>query len=199
MDCRRGGALDYESKYPRMRYPSNHKAETRQRIIDEASQRLRKDGIEGTGLVPLMKALGLTHGGFYAHFDSKDALVQAALEAAATLALDKWRAAGDPAGLRALIDDYLSAQHRNQPGEGCVLPTLAAELGKRGTPSPTTDTLAASLAEALAPVSVKAEGQDAGIVALITMVGAVTLARAMADADASERILAAARNAIRIP
>jgi AcrR family transcriptional regulator len=182
-----------------MRYPSNHKAETRQRIIDEASQRLRKDGIEGTGLVPLMKALGLTHGGFYAHFDSKDALVQAALEAAATQALDKWRAAGDPANLRALIDDYLSPQHRDQPAEGCTLPTLAAELGQRGTPSPTADMLAAGLAEALASVSVKAEGQDAAIVALTTMVGAVTLARALADPDASERILAAARAAIRTP
>lgn len=182
-----------------MRYPSNHKAETRQRIIDEASQRLRKDGIEGTGLVPLMKALGLTHGGFYAHFDSKDALVQAALEAAATQALDTWRASGDPAQLRALIDDYLSAQHRDQPDQGCALPTLAAELGLRGTPSRTADTLASGLAEALAPVSVKADAADAGIVALATMVGAVTLARAMADAGASERILAAARAAIRVP
>jgi AcrR family transcriptional regulator len=182
-----------------MRYPSNHKAETRQRIIDEASQRLRKDGIEGTGLVPLMKALGLTHGGFYAHFDSKDALVQAALEAAATQALDKWRGAKAPAQLRALIDDYLSAQHRDQPGRGCALPTLAAELGLRGTPSPTADTLAAGLAEALAPVRVECEGEDAGMVALAIMVGAVTLARAMADAGASERILATARAAIRTP
>jgi len=195
----RGCALDYESRYPRMRYPSNHKAETRQRIIDEASQRLRKDGIEGTGLVPLMKALGLTHGGFYAHFDSKDALVQAALEAAAAQTLDKWRGARDPARLRALIDDYLSTQHRDQPDQGCVLPTLAAELGLRGTPSPTAQALASGLAEALAPVAVQAEAQDAGMVALATMVGAVTLARAMADADASERILAAARASIRTP
>jgi len=195
----RGCALYYESRYPRMRYPSNHKAETRQRIIDEASQRLRKDGIEGTGLVPLMKALGLTHGGFYAHFDSKDALVQAALEAAATQALDKWRGAKAPAQLRALIDDYLSAQHRDQPDQGCALPTLAAELGLRGTPSPTADTLAAGLAEALAPVRVECEGEDAGMVALAIMVGAVTLARAMADAGASERILATARAAIRTP
>ena len=74
-----------------MRYSSNHKAETRRRIIGEASRRFRKDGIEGTGLVPLMKALGLTHGGFYAHFESKDALVQASLEAAAEQTLERWR------------------------------------------------------------------------------------------------------------
>jgi AcrR family transcriptional regulator len=182
-----------------MRYPSNHKAATRQRIIDEASQRLRKDGIEGTGLVPLMKALGLTHGGFYAHFDSKDALVQAALEAAAGQLLDEWQPAGDPAKLRALIDEYLSARHRDQPDQGCPLPTLAAELGLRGTPSATADQLAAGLAAALAEARVDSEGEDAGIVALATMVGAVTLARAMADAGTSERVLAAARAAIRIP
>ena len=182
-----------------MRYPSNHKAETRQRIIDEASQRLRKDGIEGTGLVPLMKALGLTHGGFYAHFDSKDALVQAALDAAARQTLDKWDAPLDPARLRALIDDYLSMQHRERPEQGCSLPTLAAELGQRGTPSPTGDALAAGLAAALAPVQVVGEGEDAGLVALATMVGAITLARAMADAGTAERILAAARGAIRTP
>jgi AcrR family transcriptional regulator len=182
-----------------MRYPSNHKAETRQRIIDEASQRLRKDGIEGTGLVPLMKALGLTHGGFYAHFDSKDALVEAALEAATRKGLDDWQAPHDAAQLRALIDDYLSAHHRDEPGEGCPLPTLAAELGLRGTPSPTADALAAGLTEALAPVRVASDGNDAALVALATMVGAVTLARAMADAQTSARILEAARAAVRTP
>lgn len=181
-----------------MRYPSNHKAETRQRIIDEASQRLRKDGIEGTGLVPLMKALGLTHGGFYAHFDSKDTLVQAALDAAATQALDDWQAAHG-AGLRDLIDGYLSAHHRDQPGQGCPLPTLGAELGLRRTPSPASDRLAAGLAAALAPVRVASEGEDAGLVALATMVGAVTLARSVADTAMSERILAAARAALLTP
>lgn len=182
-----------------MRYSSTHKAATRQRIIDEASQRLRKDGIEGTGLVPLMKALGLTHGGFYAHFDSKDALVQAALEQAACKSMDNWRAPADADRLRTLIDDYLSARHRDQPHQGCTLPTLAAELGVRGTPSPTSDALAASLAAALAQVELACAGADAGIVALATMVGAITLARAMADAGRSDRILAAARGAIRTP
>jgi AcrR family transcriptional regulator len=182
-----------------MRYPSNHKAATRQRIIDEASQRLRKDGIESTGLVPLMKALGLTHGGFYAHFDSKQALVHAALEAAAGEMLDEWQAPRDAAQLRTLIDAYLSAQHRDRPEQGCPLPTLSAELGLRGTPSPVSDALAADIAAALAPVELACGGKDAGLVALATMVGAISLARAMADPGTSERILAAARAAIRLP
>jgi AcrR family transcriptional regulator len=65
-----------------MRYSQDHKAQTHQRIIKEASARFRKDGIGATGLQPLMKALGLTHGGFYSHFKSKDELVEKALQEA---------------------------------------------------------------------------------------------------------------------
>ncbi|KQV37798.1 TetR/AcrR family transcriptional regulator [Massilia sp. Root335] len=180
-----------------MRYTSNHKAETRQRIIGEAARRFRKDGIEGTGLVPLMKALGLTHGGFYAHFESKDALVQASLEAAAEQTLERWQAppAADPPA-RAVIDHYLSAQHRDEPGEGCPLPTLAAELGLRGQPSATADAMVARMTALLADCNLAAAPGDEGLVALAAMVGALTLARAVSDRAASDNILAAVRAAL---
>jgi AcrR family transcriptional regulator len=191
-----------------MRYSSNHKAETRQRIIGEAARRFRKHGIEGTGLVPLMKALGLTHGGFYAHFESKDALVQASLEAAAEQTLERWQAApaavpadavpapaGD-ASVRAVIDDYLSSHHRDEPGEGCPLPTLAAELGVRGQPSATADAMIAHMTALLADCRLAAGPGDGGIVALAAMVGALTLARAVSDRAASDGILAAVRAAL---
>jgi AcrR family transcriptional regulator len=194
-----------------MRYSSNHKAETRQRIIGEAARRFRKHGIEGTGLVPLMKALGLTHGGFYAHFESKDALVQASLEAAAEQTLERWQAPpaaapadavpvpAAPAGddpVRAVIDDYLSAHHRDEPGEGCPLPTLAAELGVRGQPSATADAMIAHMTALLADCRLAAGPGDGGIVALAAMVGALTLARAVSDRAASDGILAAVRAAL---
>ena len=193
-----------------MRYSSNHKAETRQRIIGEAARRFRKDGIEGTGLVPLMKALGLTHGGFYAHFESKDALVQASLEAAAEQTLERWQASGagepaagapaanDPAStpLRAIIDWYLSPQHRDEPEDGCPLPTLAAELGLRGQPSTTADTMVAHMSAQLADSRLATGAGREGIVALAAMVGALTLARAVSDRDASDGILAAVRTAL---
>jgi AcrR family transcriptional regulator len=191
-----------------MRYTSNHKAETRQRIIGEAARRFRKDGIEGTGLVPLMKALGLTHGGFYAHFESKEALVQASLEAAAAQTLERWQvpatgapAANDPAGapLHAIVDWYLSPDHRDEPGDGCPLPTLAAELGLRGQPSATADALAARLTAQLAECRLEADSDDQGTVALAAMVGALTLARAVSDRAASDRILAAVRAALQPP
>jgi AcrR family transcriptional regulator len=200
-----------------MRYSSNHKAETRQRIIREAARRFRKDGIEGTGLVPLMKALGLTHGGFYAHFESKDALVQASLEAAAHQTLQRWDAlpdgatvpaeaspaaapaAGateDDASVRAVIDHYLSPEHRDEPGEGCPLPTLAAELGLRGQPSATADAMVARMTSFLTDYRLAAAPADQGIVALAAMVGALTLARAVSDRGASDGILAAVRAAL---
>ncbi|WP_081933628.1 TetR/AcrR family transcriptional regulator [Massilia sp. 9096] len=182
-----------------MRYSSNHKAETRQRIIDEASRRLRSDGIDGTGLVPLMKALGLTHGGFYAHFESKDALVQAALEFAAGQSLDKWQGPDAPADVAILIDRYLSPRHRDNPGDGCPLPTLSAELGIRGRPSPTSDMLVEQMSARLAEVEVRAAPADQGLVALAMLVGALTLARAVADGDTSQHILDAARAALHPP
>lgn len=182
-----------------MRYSSNHKAETRQRIIDEASRRLRRDGIDGTGLVPLMKALGLTHGGFYAHFESKEALVQAALELAADQALAKWQGPDAPADVGILIDRYLSTRHRDNPGDGCPLETLSAELGVRGRPSPTSDLLVEQMSERLAEVEVRAAPADQGLVALAMLVGALTLARAVADRGSSQHILDAARAALHAP
>jgi AcrR family transcriptional regulator len=183
-----------------MRYSSNHKAETRQRIIGEASRRFRKDGIEGTGLVPLMKALGLTHGGFYAHFVSKDALVQASLEAAVQQTLERWLPPADDAPAepspQAVIDHYLSPEHRDEPGEGCPLPTLAAELGLRGQPSATADTMIARMTAVLADCRLAPADGDQGVVALAAMVGALTLARAVSDRSASDAILAAVRDAL---
>lgn len=182
-----------------MRYSSNHKAETRKRIIGEASRRFRKDGVEGTGLVPLMKALGLTHGGFYAHFASKDALVEASLEAAAEQALVRWPQPRDSEELVAFVASYLSPEHRDEPDEGCPLPSLCAELGLRGTPSATSDIMVQRMAKHLDGADIRSAAPDRNLVALAAMVGAITLARAVKDPAASDRILDAVRCAIRAP
>jgi TetR/AcrR family transcriptional regulator, transcriptional repressor for nem operon len=179
-----------------MRYTSNHKAETRQRILGEAARRFRKDGIEGTGLVPLMKALGLTHGGFYAHFESKDALVQASLDTAIEQTVQRWEEPCDDAARRAFVASYLSAAHRDEPGDGCPLSSLSAELGLRGQPSSETDALVARLAARLENCTMVAPREDQGIVALAAMVGALTLARGVSDPATSNRILAAVTAAI---
>ena len=123
-----------------MRYSPDRKAQTHQRIIKEASARFRRDGIGATGLQPLMKALGLTHGGFYSHFKSKDELVEKALQAAGEqvdVICAELFAQDRP--LEAFIDTYLSEWHQTSPDEGCPLPTMSSELGLRGQQSPTTD------------------------------------------------------------
>jgi TetR/AcrR family transcriptional repressor of nem operon len=179
-----------------MRYSSNHKAETRRRIIGEAARRFRKDGVEGTGLVPLMKALGLTHGGFYAHFPSKDALVEASLAASAEQTFERWPDAASAEQLRGFVADYLSPAHRDDPGTGCPLSSLAAELGLRGTPSSTADAIVERMDARLRPCGLAPREPDRGLVALAAMVGALTLSRAVADPDRSAHILEAVRSAI---
>lgn len=177
-----------------MRYPEDHKAETHKRIVAEASRRFRADGIDATGLQPLMKTLGLTHGGFYAHFKSKDALVEEALQAAANDANAQWvKAFAKEQPLKQFFERYLSPQHRAHPEQGCPLPTMSAELGQRGNASPITDTVLVGLLERLE----KATGSTEQSVAMLaTLVGALTLSRSVADEKLSDRILDNARQSL---
>ncbi|MHB2061620.1 TetR/AcrR family transcriptional regulator [Pseudomonas monsensis] len=173
-----------------MRYSQDHKAQTHQRIIKEASARFRKDGIGATGLQPLMKALGLTHGGFYSHFKSKDELVEKALQEAGEQVAGVCAqifAADNP--LEAFIDTYLSEWHRTSPDEGCPLLTISSELGLRGQPSPTSDQV---LNARLEQIEDNLEGDNCAeraIVIMSTLVGALLLSRSVADAGFAQRIL----------
>lgn len=177
-----------------MRYSEDHKAQTHQRIIAEASRLFRRDGVGATGLQPLMKTLGLTHGGFYAHFKSKDELVATALRQAAQ-DLDHVMAEiqNEPAPLPAFITSYLSAAHRDNPGAGCPLPTMSAELGQRGQASPITDEV---VNNRLAMIESSLHGEDAArqsVLVLSALVGALMLSRSVSDAALSERLLSSAR------
>ncbi len=177
-----------------MRYSEDHKAQTHQRIIDEASERFRRDGVGATGLQPLMKALGLTHGGFYAHFKSKDDLVEQALSAAADKlsgGVEKTFAEAQP--LHNFIRYYLSNTHRANLGKGCPLTTLCAELGQRGQPSPTTDTVVQSRISKMAEHLQGPDADEQAIAMLSTLVGALVLSRSVADPQLAERILQGAK------
>ncbi len=113
-----------------MPYSLDHKAQTHHRIIKEASLSFRRDGIGATGLQPLMKSLNLKYGGFYAHFMSKDELVEEALRAAAVDAHCKMLFSEEEP-LEASIDSYLSEWLRGSPEQACLLPTMSAELELR--------------------------------------------------------------------
>ncbi|WP_064120278.1 TetR/AcrR family transcriptional regulator [Pseudomonas fluorescens] len=178
-----------------MRYTQDHKAQTHQRIIKEASARFRKDGIGATGLQPLMKALGLTHGGFYSHFKSKDELVEKALQEAGNQ-VDGLCAEifSQDNPLDVFIETYLSEWHQTSPHEGCPLPTISSELGLRGQPSTTSDTL---LKARLEQIENNLEGEssaDRAIVIMSTLVGALLLSRSVADAEFAQSILDVTRD-----
>ena len=181
-----------------MRYSQDHKAQTHQRIIKEASVRFRRDGIGATGLQPLMKALGLTHGGFYSHFKSKDELVEKALQAAGDevdVVCAELFAQDRP--LEAFIDAYLSQWHQTSPHEGCPLPTMSSELGMRGQPSPTSD---AVLNARLRQIQDTLESDDAAersIVIMSTLVGALLLARSVENAKLARQILDVTRESLK--
>lgn len=181
-----------------MRYSQDHKAQTHQRIIKEASVRFRRDGIGATGLQPLMKALNLTHGGFYAHFKSKDELVEKALQAAAAeLDAHCEKLFSQERPLEAFIDSYLSEWHQTSPHEGCPLTTMSPEMGLRGQNSRTTDeVLNARLKQIEAALGSSNAGEQS-LVLMSTLVGALVLARSVESAELATRILDVVRGSLK--
>lgn len=182
-----------------MRYAEDHKAQTHQRILHEAAARFRRDGIGATGLQPLMKALGLTHGGFYAHFKSKDDLVEKALRCAVDqLQASRAEKLNDDISAEAFIDMYLAPVHREQPENGCPLPTMSSELGQRGQPSEITDELINNMLAALQAGMPEGQGSsDKSVMMMSSLVGALVLARGAKDPQLAERILQTTRDQLK--
>src|SRR6476646_6451425 len=117
-----------------MRYSKEHKQETHDRIVRKASVRMREKGAHGIGVADLMKEAGLTHGGFYAHFDSRDALVIEAFAYAMDRSIARWRKLAEETPpdkrLATIVESYLTSVHRDDPGRGCAIPTLGAEIAR---------------------------------------------------------------------
>ncbi|OIN44000.1 TetR family transcriptional regulator [Pseudomonas azotoformans] len=181
-----------------MRYSSDHKAKTHQRIIKEASVRFRRDGIDATGLQPLMKALDLTHGGFYAHFKSKSELVEKALQAAAVdLDAHCEMLFSQQRPLEAFIDSYLSEWHLTSPAEGCPLPTMSSELGLRGQHSATTDAVLGARLQQIKTALGNGQSDAQSLVMMSTLVGALVLARSVQDPEMAMRIMGVVRESLK--
>ncbi|WP_338699753.1 MULTISPECIES: TetR/AcrR family transcriptional regulator [unclassified Bradyrhizobium] len=187
-----------------MRYSKEHKQETHARIVKKAATRLRERGAHGIGVADLMKDAGLTHGGFYAHFDSREALVIEAFSYAMDRAIERWRkvAADIPPEKRlsTIIDGYLSAVHRDDPGQGCAIPALGAEIARE---SPKTrkafalklDQMIDMIADQIPDVPRKAARKQAMAV-LATMMGTIVMSRISGNGEMSDEILAAGREAV---
>jgi TetR/AcrR family transcriptional repressor of nem operon len=187
-----------------MRYSKEHKLETHARIVKKASVRLREKGAHGIGVADLMKDAGLTHGGFYAHFDSREALVIEAFAYAMDQSTDRWRQLAGQAApdqrLATIVDSYLSPQHRDNPGHGCAVPALGAEIARE---SPKTrKVFATKLDQMIEMMSEQFHGGPSksarrqAMAALATMMGTIVLARAAGNGELSEELLSAGREAV---
>jgi TetR/AcrR family transcriptional repressor of nem operon len=173
-----------------MRKSREEAAETRKRIVRSAAHEFREKGIVATGLADLMKAAGLTHGGFYKHFASKDQLVAEATAAAVDSILEEL--AAHPT-VNAAIAGYLSTRHRDNPTSGCPLAALGDELARSDEKTRATATAGfVRFADFLAGKARTADVRRRALVAAATMIGAVTMSRVVSDPKLSAEILDAA-------
>jgi TetR/AcrR family transcriptional repressor of nem operon len=187
-----------------MRYSKEHKLETHARIVKKASVRLREKGAHGVGVADLMKEAGLTHGGFYAHFDSREALVIEAFTDAMDRATERWRKLAEQTPpekrLATIVGTYLTPLHRDDPGHGCAVPTLGAEIARE---SPKTrKAFAAKLEQmidmlaAQIPELPRKAARKQAMAVIATMMGTLVLARVAGSGDFSDEILGAGRESL---
>jgi AcrR family transcriptional regulator len=178
-----------------VRYGKDQKRATRRRILEAAGRRFKQDGIDGAGVAAVMSDAGLTNGAFYAHFASKEDLV-------ANVLVDQLRAqresfdaqSPDRAGLEAFIRAYLSPQHRDESADGCPSAALLDEIARRpdATRQAFTGELLATIddiAARLGPADPETARTDA-LTLFALMLGTLQLARALADRDLSDQLLA---------
>jgi TetR/AcrR family transcriptional repressor of nem operon len=187
-----------------MRYSKEHKFQTHERIVKKASVKLREKGAHGIGVADLMKDAGLTHGGFYAHFDSRDALVIEAFTHAMDRSTARWRKLSEETPvekrLSKIVNTYLAPVHRDDLGHGCAVPALAAEIARESAKtrrvfSGRMEQMIDMLAEQFHGMPRKAARKEA-VAALATMMGSLVMARVAGNSELSEEILKSGRDAV---
>ena len=183
-----------------MRYGKEHKEETHRKVVEAASRRFRKDGIEATGVVDLMADVGLTHGGFYAHFPSKTAMDVEIVRTLLGSVPGRWLGGlEESVGLdwvQRAVDRYLSAAHRDNP-DGCAYPAVLSEIAT--SPVAVRRAFAEALElrvrafEAHLPHERRITARERALATMALTVGGLLLARAANGSAVSDEILAACR------
>lgn len=175
-----------------MGHSQAEKARSRERILAEASRQVRSGGLESVSVGSLMKSAGLTHGGFYGHFESRDALLVEALERALVEGETGANGSGAALTFAGIVRSYLSQSHRDARDSGCAVAALVSDVGRadeehRGVMGAHIESFISSVSEALGG------DEDRAIMAVSAMVGALTLSRAMANRSRSNAVLKAVR------
>jgi TetR/AcrR family transcriptional repressor of nem operon len=179
-----------------MKVSREEAAANRERSLDEAAKLFRERGFSGIGVAELMKSVGLTHGGFYGHFGSKEELMVKTCERAVTTMLDEWSRVAEAAAvnpLAAITARYLSTRHRDAPGSGCLLAALGPDISRQATP--VRRVVAECLGLVLDTLARLSPGRSAiakrkkATATFASMVGALVLSRAVNDPDMSREIL----------
>ena len=171
-----------------MRYPVEETAAKHERIVKEASRLFRERGFENVSVGEVMKAAGLTHGAFYAHFGSKEELQAAAVAYGQKVSLGRLQRSKRKKSKGSFTDRYLSPWHRDNPGDGCTMAALAQEVA-RSTPE-----LKAAFEQGLENIlSAKGGDRKEAIFRAAAMIGGVVLARAVQDPRLSDEILRSVR------
>jgi TetR/AcrR family transcriptional repressor of nem operon len=179
-----------------MGFSKAQRAKTHERIVKLAAKRFREEGLAGIGIARLMKEAGLTVGGFYKHFDSRNDLVAEAVNSAFggwKRRVDAAKSGGPPVSYEKLIDDYLSEAHRDNLGTGCAFSALAPEIARsdKRTRALTSGQVRndIQLIAALRPAKDKRRARSRAILTFSALVGAMALARAVSDEALSREIL----------
>jgi TetR/AcrR family transcriptional repressor of nem operon len=188
-----------EVKKPSKR--AEQKEQTHGRIVSAAARQFREEGLGGAGVQRIMEEAGLTHGGFYTHFDSKADLAAEAVALAMNTAREGWLEGAEflhgPGGTRRMLDAYLNRAHRDNPGAGCPLPSTSADVA-RAAPA-VRRAYATELRKIIENLERHLEGpEDDGaheraVGAMALCVGGLLLARAVDDEALSDDILRACR------
>lgn len=175
----------------------------RNKVIDAAGRLFRERGFDGVGLIELMAAAGLTHGGFYAKFKSKDDLAVQACELILKRSCSEWQSLVDQEGttLSCVLENYLSFEQSRTIGQSCVYAALAADVARHRNA-----TLRVTFAEGLQrlveilartiPIKSKKAREERALASFATMVGGLVLSRAVDDPEFAQKILLAAKNSV---
>ena len=179
-----------------MRVSREQAAENREAIVHAAANLFRQNGFNGVGIDEIMAQAGLTHGGFYRNFTSKDDLAAQAVAHAAQTSASRQSA---HASLQAYLKTYLSPAHRDDPANGCLLAALGPDIARagQGARQEVTHSVRAQIEKFAAWIAApRAARRQKAIATLSAMVGALILSRAVDDATLSEEILTATRKVL---